>query len=734
MGMPHTFWFEKLFCMALDRIPLSNYIVMRCKIKYIRGSIMSSNTNPLMEKTNSHRLKAIPFPLFKTEHFMPAIEAALAAAKEDIEKIKNNPEAPTFENTIVALELAGEQLSYVSGIYFNLHSAESDAAFKALAQQISPILAQYGASISTDPVIFQRVKAVYEQEVAGKPRPSIPDDLEDEKVMRAAERFRLIDRSYTGFIRGGALLSNEDKKRFMEISMELSKLNPQFSDHVLSAMNAFELHITDLQDVEGMPEGILVSAAHTAKQKGKEGGWMFTLQPSSMIPLLTYCKNRTLREKISRAYGSRSFRDEFDNQEIILSTLRLRKERAALLGYETHADFVVSDRMAENRQNVIDFLDKIYQIAMPAAKKEIEELKAFAKEYDGLQELMPWDTAYYANKLKEKLFDYDPEELKPWFKVENVLEGLFVIARHIYGIEVKQVDDVPVYHPEVSTWEVHDADGKYLGLMYLDLFPRDTKRGGAWMTSFQYCGLHTDGVRPPMVSIVASLTPSTPEQPSLLRMDEVRTIFHEFGHGLHGLLAEGYYQSLAGPRVLWDFVELPSQIMENWLMESEALDLFARHYQTGEPLPRELLDKVLAAKNFHSGIANITQVRYASMDLKWHSTDPAQIKDVDSFEQEVTAPYQLLPHVDGANMSCAFGHIFAGGYSAGYYSYKWAEALEADAWSLFLEKGIFDPETATNFRRFILSRGNAFHPMDLFVAFRGRKPDSEALLKRDGLL
>ncbi len=695
---------------------------------------MSSPSNPLLWDKNEHRLKAIPFPEFKTEHFLPAIEAALEEAKAEIEAIKRDPAPPTFENSILALELAGERLNHVAGIYFNLHSAHSDTDFKALAQQISPLLAQYSVSISTDPDIFARVKAVYEAEVAGQPKPSLPKDFKDKDALKKAERYRLIDRSYTGFIRGGALLSDEQKKRFTEISMELSKLSPQFSDNVLAAMNAFELHITDPADVEGMPEGVLASAAHTAKQKGKSEGWVFTLQPSSMVPLVTYCRNRSLREKINRAYGSRAFRDQFDNQEIILKTLRLKKERAALLGYETHADYVISDRMAASHQNVTGFLDKIYKVAYPAAQQEVAEVAALAKELDGLDELMSWDFGYYSNKLKEKLFAYDPEELRPWFKVENVLEGLFVVAERIYGIKVKQVTDVPVYHPDVTTWEVHDADGNYLGLMYMDLFPRDTKRGGAWMTSFQSQGLHKDGVRRPMVSIVASLTPSTPERPSLLRMDEVRTIFHEFGHGLHGLLADGYYHSLAGTSVLWDFVELPSQIMENWLLEEEALGLFARHYESGEPLPKELLDKVIAARNFQAGVANVTQLRYASMDLKWHSSDPHSIQDVDAFEKEATAAYQLMPAVEGSNTSCAFSHIFAGGYSAGYYSYKWAEALEADAWSLFQEKGIFDQETAAAFRKYILARGNAFHPMDLFEAFRGRKPDPDALLKRDGLL
>ncbi len=692
------------------------------------------NTNPLLNKHNSHRLKAIPFPLFKTEHFLPAIQVSLDLAKAEIEAVKTNPEAPTFENTILALELAGEQLHYISGIYFNLLSAESDDEMKALAQEISPLLSQFNTSISTDPVIFERVKAVYEAEVEGKDKPVLPKDFKDREALKGAERFRLIERNYKSFIRGGALLSDDDKKRYTEISMQLSKLSPQFSDHVLKAINSFELHITDAKDVEGMPQGVLAQAAHMAKVKGKEGGWVFTLQPSSFVPLLTYCRNRQIREDVHRANGSKAFKDEYDNQDIIKETLKLRKERSALLGFETHADFVISDRMAESKENVKEFLDKIHQIAMPAALKEVEAVRQFAKETDGLEELMPWDFGYYSNKLKEKLYDYDPEELRPWFKVENVLEGLFIIAQKIYGIKVKQVDDVPTYHPEVSTWEVHDKDDRYLGLMYLDLFPRDTKRGGAWMTTYQSQGLYSDGLRRPMVSIVASLTPSTPEQPSLLRMDEVRTIFHEFGHGLHGLLADGYYSGLSGPSVLWDFVELPSQIMENWLMEKEALALFAKHHETGEPLPTELLDKMLAAKNFQSGVANVTQVRFANLDLAWHVADPEIIKDVSAFENQATESYRFLPLVEGANMSCSFAHIFAGGYSAGYYSYKWAEALEADAWDLFKEKGIFDPKTADSFREKILARGNAFHPMDLFVAFRGRKPDPDALLKRDGLL
>ncbi len=695
---------------------------------------MTRSTNPLLRPLNTHRLQAIPFDEIKTEHFMPAIEETLKTAKAEIEALKSNPAAADFENTILALEFSGEKLDQVAGIYFNLLSAESDAEFKALAQQISPLLAEFNSSIATDEVIFARVKKVWEQEVEGRPKPQIPRDLSDREQLKQAERFRLIDRVYQGFIRGGALLSGPDKQKLTGIAMESSKLSPQFSDNVLSATNAWELHVTEPADVEGMPSGVLAGAAHLARAKGKEGGWLFNLQPSSMVPLLTYCKNRELRRQIQTAYASRAFRDDFDNQEIIKRTLELRQQRADLLGYPTHADYVLADRMAESVNTAKEFLEKIYGVAYPAARQEYQEVVDYACQTDGITEFQPWDLSYYSNKLKESRYAYDPEELRPWFKVENVLAGLFVVAKKIYGIEVKQVTDVPTWHKDVSTWEVYDKAGDLLGLMYMDLFPRDTKRGGAWQTSFQGQGLYSDGLRRPQVAIVASLTPSTEDQPSLLRLDEARTVFHEFGHALHSLLADGYYKGLSGTSVLWDFVELPSQIMENWLLEEEALNLFARHYETGEPLPRELLKKVIAAKNFQAGMANINQLRYAMLDFAWHTTPPGKISEVDAFEKQATARFQITPPIEGANISCAFAHIFAGGYSAGYYSYKWAEALEADAWSLFEEKGIFDPQVSGDFRHYILARGNAFHPMDLFVAFRGRKPDPDALLRRDGLI
>ncbi|HOD18504.1 MAG TPA: M3 family metallopeptidase [Candidatus Cloacimonadota bacterium] len=688
--------------------------------------------NPLLDKSYKHRLDAIPFHLIKTEHFLPAVEETLKQAKANFEQIRNNSKPPDFENTILAMEFADEDLDYVASVYFHLLSAESDAEFKALAQEISPLLAEFSSSIMTDEKIFARVQAVYEQECMNKPAPK--PDFKNKAQMLLCERYRLSERVYKSFKRNGALLNPEQKARLTEIDKELSKLSPKFADNVLAATNAFELHLTNPEDIEGIPESALQAAAYLARQKGKTEGWLFNLQMPSYIPVLTYCKKRKIRETMQKAYASRAFKDEFDNQANIRRILELRYERSQLLGYKTHAHYVLEERMALTPEAAQDFLEKIYAAAYPAAQTEVEEVKAFAKTKDGLEELMPWDWAYYSNQLKEQKFQFDPEQLRPWFKLENVVEGLFTLANKIYGVTLKQVDDVPVYHKDVTTWEVYGEDKGYLGLLYLDLFPRETKRGGAWMNDLKGQGLYKDGMKRPHVVNVASLTPSTPEQPSLLLLDEVRTIFHEFGHALHALLSDCTYKSLAGPNVLWDFVELPSQIMENWLLEKEALNLFAKHYQTGEPLPDELLDKVLAARNFQAGYANLGQLRYAFLDFAWHLTDPNEIGDINDFENKVIQRFTLLPLTPNSNISCSFSHVFAGGYAAGYYSYKWAEALEADAWSLIKEKGIFNHEATYAFRDIILSQGNAVHPMDLFVSFRGRQPDPDALLKRDGLL
>lgn len=695
---------------------------------------MNHQENPLLSKENKHRRKAIPFDKIKLEHFMPAVDTALAEAKERVMKIRESSEPPTFENSFIPLDSANEHLYYVTGIYFALHSAESDGEFKKLAQEISPRLAQYRSWISTDKLMFHRIKTVYDNEVKDKEAPKIPDDLSDRESLKRCERYRIIENSYKSFIRNGAMLNDEDKAKLIEINMQLSKLSPKFSENVLNATNKYELHLTEKEEVEGIPENTLKAAAFMAKKKNKEGGWLFNLQPSSFIPLLTYCKNREVREKIHKAYTSRAFKDDFDNQENILQIIKLRDKRAKLLGYNNHAHYVLEERMAESIDNAGTFLEKIYRVSYPAAKEEVAETAAFAGELDGLTDFQAWDMGYYANKLKEKRYAYDPEELRPWFKLEAVIDGIFRIAGKLYGIKFKQVDDIPVYHSDVTTYEAFDENDDYLGLLYIDFTPRETKRGGAWMNPLQIQGTYSDGMRRPHVSIVGSLTPSSDEMPALLRFDEVRTLFHEFGHALHTLLSDCYFKSVASPHCLWDFVELPSQIMENWLLEKEALNLFAKHYETGEPLPEELLDKVIAAKNFQSGNANLRQVQYGTIDFAWHTTEPDKIEDVDAFEKQAVKKMQILPRPEGVNFSCGFSHIFAGGYSAGYYSYKWAESLEADAWSLFAEKGIFNQDVANDFRRYILARGNSFHPMELFIAFRGRKPDPEAMLKRAGLI
>jgi len=503
---------------------------------------------------------------------------------------------------------------------------------------------------------------------------------------------------------------------------------------VLKATNAFELHITDEAELEGLPQNAKDAAAFTAKKKEKDGGWLFTLQIPSVMPVLKYASNRELRETISRAFRARAYKGEFDNREILKKIADLRQERAELLEYKTHAGYVLEERMAEKPKTVVDFLERIYSIAYPAAKDEVRELAKLAKELDNIDELNSWDSSYYAEKLKKIKYDFDEEELRPYFKVENAVEGLFKVAEKLYNISFAEVKNIPVYNEDVKVYELKDKDGSHLGLLYVDLFPRETKRSGAWMTNFKTQGYENGKVRRPHVAIVANLTPSTDKNPSLLELNEVKTLFHEFGHALHGLLSDCTYKTLASPNVYWDFVELPSQIMENWVMEKQALDLFARHYKTGEKLPDELIQKVKDAENFNKGMANIRQLSFGFLDMAWHAHDPRKIDDVKAFEDKVNEKTRLYPKVDGGIISCSFAHIFAGGYSSGYYSYKWAEVLEVDSFQLFKENGIFNQEIADSFRKNILARGNTAHPMELYVKFCGREPDPDAMLKRDGLL
>jgi peptidyl-dipeptidase Dcp len=685
-----------------------------------------TNTNTFSQiyaadpSTNSLRDSALPFDKLNVDAYLPALKSAIEEARQNLNKIKNHNGPATFENTILALETSGELVELISGVYFNLFSAEANEQHQELAKDISPILAAYQSDVSLDEKLFSKIQEVFEKKSS---------------LQLNQEQTRLLEKFHKDFVRNGALLPADKKEKLRTIDQELSLLGPKFSENVLKATNSYELWIDKKEDLAGLPEGVIEAAHMEAQAKNRPESWLFTLNVPSYFPFLQYADNRELRKKVWMAASSKSFGGEFDNQPVILKIVKLRHERAQLLGYPTHAHFVLEERMAKEPNQVTKFLGDLLVPSKTAAQKDVAEMKAFKNKLSGSDELMPWDFAYYSEKLKEEKFSFSEEELRPYFKLENVIDGVFAHAQKLYGIVFKPITDVPVYHADVKTYEVIDeSSGNYIGLFYADFFPRPTKKGGAWMTSFREQGHYFGKVRRPHVSIVCNFTKPTPTKPSLLSFDEVQTLFHEFGHALHGLLSECTYRSLAGTSVFWDFVELPSQIMENWTLEKEALDLFARHYQTQQPMPAELIKKVKDAAHFQSGWASMRQLNFALMDMSWHTTDPSQITDVDKFETKATEQTRLLPKIDGTNSSCAFSHIFAGGYSAGYYSYKWAEVLDADAFEYFKEKGLFNREVAKKFRDNILSRGGTEHPMDLYKKFRGREPDPKALLRREGLL
>lgn len=679
---------------------------------------MTSNNPLLMPYTAKDQ--AVPFDQIKVEHYIPALDEAITIAKANIAKLKANTAAPDFENTIVALETASELPERISLIYSNLEVANADEALQALAQEIYPKLTAFSSDVSLDEEIFKRVKAVYDNRGTLKLTP---------------EQSRLLEKTYLSFTRNGALLSPADKESLRQIDQELSVLGPKYSENVLKSTNSFEMFLDKAEEVAGIPEGILEGAAAAAEAKGKKGQWLFNLQIPSYLPFMTYAQNRALREKMWRAYAGRAFGGEFDNQEIVKKIVTLRAQRAAILGFKTHADFVLAERMAQTPNTVFDFLKKLLTASKEAGKKDVAEVAAFAQKTEGVTDLKPWDFNYFSEKLKEEKYAFNEEDLRPYFKLENVVEGVFTHAKKLYGLSFKENKDIPVYHPEVKAYEIYeDKSGKYMGLFYTDFFPRETKKGGAWMTQYRGQGLINGELKRPHVSIVCNFTKPTPTKPSLLTYDEVRTLFHEFGHALHGMLSDVTYQSLSGPNVYWDFVELPSQIMENWVGEKEGLDLFARHYETNQQMPADLIKKLKAAQKFQAGYMSCRQIQFGLMDMAWHTAEPAAIKNVDAFEEEATAETRLFAKETGANNSVSFSHIFAGGYSAGYYSYKWAEVLDADAFEYFMEKGIFDPEVAQKFKENILSKGGTEHPMELYKRFRGREPDPQALLRRDGLI
>ncbi|QDK38939.1 M3 family metallopeptidase [Bdellovibrio sp. NC01] len=679
---------------------------------------MTSN-NPLLTKSLA-KDEAVPFDKIKVSDYLPAVDESIQIAQANIAKIKADKTPANFDNTIVALEAAAELAEKIGLIYGNMETANADEALQALAQEIYPKFTALSSDISLDPVIFQRVKAVYDSRAS---------------LTLTKEQSRLLEKTYLSFARNGALLNEQDKEKLRQIDQELSVLGPKYSENVLKATNAFEMYLDKKEDVAGIPEGILEGAAAAAEAKGKKGQWLFNLQTPSYLPFMTYAQNRALREKMWKAYASRAFKGEFDNQEIVKKIVTLRSQRAKILNFKTHADFVLAERMAQTPQTVFDFLRKLLTASKEAGKRDVKEVADFAKKTDGLNEIMPWDFAFYSEKLKEEKYAFNEEDLRPYFKLENVVDGVFAHAKQLYGLTFKENKDIPVYHPEVKAYEVfEEKSGKYMGLFYTDYFPRETKKGGAWMTLFRNQGLSDGTLKRPHVSIVCNFTKPTPTKPSLLTYDEVRTLFHEFGHALHGMLSDVTYQSLSGPNVYWDFVELPSQIMENWVGEKEGLDLFARHYETNEAMPADLIKKLKASQKFQAGYMSCRQIQFGLMDMAWHTAEPTAIHNVDSFEEEATAETRLFPKIEGANTSVSFSHIFAGGYSAGYYSYKWAEVLDADAFEYFMEKGLFNPEVATKFKENILSRGGTEHPMELYKRFRGREPDPQALLRRDGLI
>jgi len=680
--------------------------------------------NPFIEafekRTFHTRDEAIPFDQLKREHFLPALEFGIKQARLNIQKLKDNTAPADFENTIMALETASEGYESVQSVYFNLFSAEADEALQGLAKEISPLSAAFASEVSLDLELFGKIKEVYEKK---------------DSHGLAMEQVRLIEKYYKDFSRNGALLSEADKDKLRQIDQELSVLGPQFSENVLKATNAFEMLIDNKGDLLGLPEGAIEAAAQEAETKGHKGKWLFNLQGPSFMPFMQYAQNRELRRKLWTAYNSRAFKDAFDNQDIVKKIVQLRHDRAVLLGFKTHADFILSERMAQNPNQVMKFLNELLVPSKKAADRDVAELRSYKKSLDGNEEVMPWDFAYYSEKLKEKKYKYSDEELRPYFKLETVVEGVFEHARRLYGITFKEVLDVPKYHPEVRAFEVREERTQnYVGLFYTDFFPRETKKSGAWMTVYREQGYHNGQVRRPHVSIVCNFTKPTASKPSLLTYDEVQTLFHEFGHALHGLLSQVTYRSLAGTNVYWDFVELPSQIMENWVKEKEGLDIFARHYQTKQPIPIELVEKIKKASQFQAGYYSMRQLQFAFLDMAWHSQDPKNITDVDAFENKATDHTRALPKIPGTNSSVSFSHIFAGGYSAGYYSYKWAEVLDADAFEYFKEAGLFNREIAEKFKSSILSRGGTEHPMDLYKKFRGREPDPKALLRREGLL
>ena len=674
--------------------------------------------NPLL---NPSPLKhaAVPFNAIKPEHFTPALDEAIRRGHERLKEIKAKP--ASFEHTFRGLESCTEEMEFVFSLFSNLLLAHGNDELQKLSVELGPKVSAFANDILLDADVFARVSEVY------KNRNSLG---------LGKEQMRLVDKVFRDFERSGAGLPADKKARLRAIDDRWSQLSPKFRENVLRSTNMFELWLDDEKDLAGLPPTQKTAAREAAAEKGQPTRWLITLQYPSFGPFLKFADNRGLREKVYRASQSRAFGGEFDNQPVVQEIVSLAQEKAQLLGAKSYAHYALQLRMAETPEQVMSFLQRLHSASFTAAQREVKEVEALAQELGGPSPLQQWDFSYYSEKLKEKRYAFDDESLRPYFKLENVLAGVFEHARRLFGLKFAESREYPVYHEDVKVFEVYKdtPTGEFVGLFYTDFFPRATKSQGAWMTNYYEQGVFRDQRIRPHVSIVCNFTKPTAAQPSLLSFDEVSTLFHEFGHGLHSLLSKVEFRSLAGTNVYLDFVELPSQIFENWAEEEESLKLFAHHYQTGELIPMELVAKLKRSQRFLAGYATVRQLNFAFLDMAWFLNPPGPEQTVVAFEAEVTERCRLLPKIDGTNTSTAFAHIFGGGYSSGYYSYKWAEALDADAFELFREKGIFDRDSASRFEEFILSKGGSEHPMRLYEQFRGRAPDPEALLRRDGLV
>ena len=672
--------------------------------------------NPLVAEWDTP-FQTPPFSKIELKHYEPAIDYAIEQNRAEIDAIISNPEAPTFENTIVAMAESGELLGRITGVFYVLNNCISTPEMQQIALNISPKLTALSNDVSLNPELFARVKAVYDQ------RESLELDQEDKM---------LLEETYKGFARSGALLEGEAQELYRQYTTELSQLTLEFGQNALKATNAFSLNITDEAKVAELPDFVKEGLAAEAAARGQEG-WTVTLDAPSYGPFMTYSSQRDLKEQLYVAYNTRAKGGEFDNMENIRKIANLRLQIANLLGYETYADYVLEDRMAENRTTVVNFLNELCDATMDYAKKDVATVTEFAKSLGFEGELMPWDWGYYNEKFKEAKYSINDEQIKPYLQLENAIDAVFMLAGKLYGLTFTPAPEIETYHPEATAYEVKDENGELMAILYLDFFPRESKRQGAWMTEFRGVKVKNGVEQRPLVQLVMNFTKPTATTPSLLTFDEFTTFLHEFGHGLHGILAKGKYESINGTAVKRDFVELPSQIMENWATEKEYLDLWAKHYENGEAMPAELIEKLIAAKNYLAAYFNIRQLSFGMLDMAWHTITTPYEGDVLAFELEALKPTQVMPVVDGCAMGPSFTHIFSGGYATGYYGYKWAEVLAADAYSYFQEKGIFSKEVADKFRYEVLQKGGHEHPMDLYVKFRGHKPQTQALIDQMNL-